>query len=124
MEQCDLTANGVEQFLKEIATEQKKFASEVRNFDDLREIFGGILITIFDLRMYLEKDPRQIIRNLDDQEKKDLLSEISAWQTGIQLLKKFVCAPPSGTSQTSLAALRPSYSTPKPRMEDGTACLP
>ena len=79
MEQCDLTANDVEQFLKEIATEQKKFASEVRNFDDLREIFGGILITIFDLRMYLEKDPRQIIRNLDDQKKKDLKRKQTKW---------------------------------------------
>ena len=124
MEHCELTANDLEQFLKEIATEQKKFAGRVKDYDDLREVFGGILITIFDLRMYLEKDPRQIIGNLDDEKKRDLLSKISAWQAGIQLLEKSLRASSNGTSLKPLSNMRPNYSSPRPQTENGVPCLP
>lgn len=106
MEPSELNVNDLEQFLKEIATEQRKFTRRVKNYDDLREVFGGILITIFDLRMYLEKDPRQIIRDLDEEKKKDLRSEISAWQTGIQLLEESLNAPAKETSLPPRPTLR------------------
>ena len=106
MEPFELNVNDLEQFLKELATQQKKFTRKVKSYDDLREVFGGILISIFDLRMYLEKDPRQIIRDLDDEKKQDLLSEISAWQTGIQLLEKSLSAPAAETSLTPVPTLR------------------
>jgi hypothetical protein len=124
MDPCKLPENDVEQLLKEIATEQKKFARRVKNYDDLRELFGGMLLTIFDLRMYLEKDPRQIIRNLNDEEKKDLLSEVSAWQEGIQLLQRSLCAPSCGTSLTPFSTLSPGYSPPRPQTENAASCLP
>lgn len=124
MEHCDLPANDLEQLLKVIAADQKKSAGRVKNYDELREVFGGLLITIYILRMYLKEDLRQIIRKLDDEKKKDLLSEISAWQTGIQLLEKSLCVPTSGTSVTPLSTLRPGYSTPRPQTENVGACLP
>ncbi len=92
MEYPELTEKDLEQFLKEIAMEQKKFVRRVKSYDDLREVFGEVLVTIFDLRMYLEEDPKQIIRTLDDKKKKELMSEITVWQTGIQLLEKSLCA--------------------------------
>jgi hypothetical protein len=104
----ELNVNELEQFLKEVATEQKKFVKRVKSYDDLREAFGGILTTIYDLRMYLEKDPRQIIRNLDDKKKEDLLSAISAWQSGIQLLERSLGSPASESSIAPMATLRPS----------------
>ena len=43
MEPFELNVNDLEQFLKEIATEQKKFARRVKSYDDLREVFGQAL---------------------------------------------------------------------------------